>query len=161
MRKLQATNFVRRQQVPSQMVCAISFRRCVDWSSIETLEKRPKRGAAPALRTGHALVAARRPEPPKRRLRPSGDDRCRGSLARVRGNYDRHLCGTYLCGDDNETLRCHRDRAGTHHEAGTWSASRIRPRWAWGKGGSARQTHDPEPLQFLLTAKMQKPNAVE
>ena len=32
--------------------------------------------------------------------------------------------------------------AGTHHEAGPWSASRSRPpEGAGGKGGSARQTH--------------------
>ena len=37
---------------------------------------------------------------------------------------------------------------GTHHEAGPWSASRIRPGGPRGKGGSARQTHDDEPLHF-------------
>ncbi len=36
-------------------------------------------GRPPPWRSGHALVAARRPEPPDRRLRPSGHDRCRGA----------------------------------------------------------------------------------
>ena len=41
------------------------------------------------------------------------------------------------------------DDAGTHHEAGTWSASRSRPpEGARGKGGSARQTHDKAAVPF-------------
>ena len=41
------------------------------------------------------------------------------------------------------------DDAGTHHEAGPWSASRSRPpEGARGKGGSARQTHDKAAVPF-------------
>ena len=50
---------------------------------------------------------------------------------------------------------------GTHHEAGPWSASRIRPRRARGKGGSARQTHDDEPLHFAEENKNTDPDVLE
>ena len=52
-------------------------------------------------------------------------------------------------------------QAGTHHEAGPWSASRIRPRRARGKGGSARQTHDDEPLHFAEENKNTGPDVLE
>ena len=86
------------------------------------------------------------------------NDRCRGARGagltlhhgRARGSEVRgvpHAAETRRMSCLSVEAR-YATQPGTHHEASPWSASRIRPGGPRGKGGSARQTHDDEPLHF-------------